>query len=79
MIDRPTAGRVAADPHRAHIDGLDQQVTEHPVGVRDAGLGDPLHGIPHDGGRRLAAKALVGGPDPAGEPVGPRGGVRHVR
>jgi hypothetical protein len=64
MIDHPTAVRAAADPRRAHIDGLDQQVTEHPVGVRDAGLGDPLRGIPHDGGRGLPANALLGGPDP---------------
>ena len=63
--------------HAAHVDRLDQQVTEHPVRVRYAGLGDALHGILNDGRRGLPAKALVGGPDPAGELVGPFGGVRH--
>jgi hypothetical protein len=39
----------------------------------------PSHGILNDGGRGLPAKAPAGGPDPTGEPVGPRGGVRHLR
>src|SRR5918994_442621 len=79
VIDHPTVVWVAADPGRAHLDRLDQQVTEPPVRVRHAGLGDALHGILHDGGRGLPAKALAGGPDPAGEPVGPLGGLRHLR
>ncbi len=73
------ADPVATDPRRAHIDRLDQQVTEHPVGVRHAGLRDSLHGIVNDGGRRLPAETLVGGPYPAGELVGPLGGLRNLR
>jgi hypothetical protein len=58
--DRPPyRDPVATDPRGAHIDRLDQQVTEHPVGVRDAGLGDALHGIADDGGRGLPAEAVA--------------------
>src|SRR5215212_9015356 len=41
VMDHPIAVRIAADPRRTHIDHLDQQVTEHPVGVRYAGLRVP--------------------------------------
>ena len=56
--------RVAIDPRRAHIDRLDQQVTEHPIGVRHAGLRDALHGILHDGGAACRRKPVWEGQIP---------------
>jgi hypothetical protein len=55
---------VAADPRRAHIDRLDQQVMEHPIGVRHTGLRDSLDGITNDSRRGLAAEALGEGRTP---------------
>ena len=42
-------------------------------------LRDPLHGILNDGRRGLPAEALGGGPYPAGELVGPLGGLGNLR
>ena len=70
--------RLVVDPLCAFIDGLDEEVVEHLVRVRHAGLSNALGRIVHDVRRGAAAKLLRGRLDPAGEARRPFGGVRHL-
>ena len=70
-VEYGAAVGVVPTPPRAFTDRLDEQVAQHRVRVRDAGLCDPLDGVTDDGGRNLPAKALGGGPDTARETAGP--------
>ena len=57
-VEPASAIRFAVGPCGALIHGLDEEVAEHLVGVRHAGLSDALSGLVDDRGSGPAAKVL---------------------